>query len=113
MKKRARFFSLLLVLTFLFSGCSGLDFDSAVSSTPSSAVEAATPAPTPTATSTPEPEQAQLAGMDYILNTNTRKFHYPNCSSVNKMKESNKQYYTGTRDEVIAMGYEACKRCCP
>jgi len=62
---------------------------------------------------TPEPEQSQPAGTDYVLNTNTRKFHYPNCSSVHKMKEINKQYYTGTREEVIGMGYEPCQRCNP
>lgn len=62
---------------------------------------------------TPAPEQAQPVGTDYVLNTNTRKFHYPGCSSVNRMKESNKQYYTGTRDEVIGMGYDPCQRCNP
>lgn len=50
---------------------------------------------------------------DYILNTNTKKFHYPGCSSVGQMKESNKLPYTGTRDEVIAQGYDPCKRCNP
>ena len=49
----------------------------------------------------------------YILNTNTRKFHYPNCSSVKDMKEKNKQEYTGSRDDIIAMGYAPCKRCKP
>lgn len=49
----------------------------------------------------------------YILNTNTKKFHYPNCSSVSDMKEKNKKEYTGSRDDVIAMGYEPCKRCNP
>ena len=52
-------------------------------------------------------------GTDYILNTNTHKFHYSNCSSVNQMAERNKQAYTGTRDEVIAMGYSPCGRCHP
>lgn len=47
----------------------------------------------------------------YILNTNTKKFHYPSCSSVDDMKESNKQEYTGTYDEITAMGYAGCKRC--
>lgn len=61
----------------------------------------------------PEPEQAQPVGMDYILNTNTGKFHRPGCSSVDKMKEANKQHFTGTRDEVAGMGYEPCKRCNP
>ena len=49
----------------------------------------------------------------YVLNTNTHKFHYPSCSSVNQMKESNKEYYEGDRDDVIAMGYDPCKRCNP
>ncbi len=46
----------------------------------------------------------------YILNTNTKKFHFPSCSSVDSMKDKNKLEYTGTRDDVIAMGYEPCKR---
>ena len=49
----------------------------------------------------------------YVLNTNTKKFHYPTCSSVDDMKEKNKQIYTGSRDEVINMGYGPCKRCNP
>ena len=49
----------------------------------------------------------------YVLNTNTKKFHYPTCSSVDDMKEKNKQIYTGSRDEVINMGYVPCKGCNP
>ena len=50
---------------------------------------------------------------DYVLNTNTKKFHYPHCDSVKDMKEKNKSEYHGTRSSVIAMGYEPCKRCKP
>ena len=50
---------------------------------------------------------------DYILNTNTKKFHYPICSSVKDMKDKNKQDFHGTRDEVIAKGYSPCGRCKP
>lgn len=53
------------------------------------------------------------ANVTYICNTNTGKFHYPNCSSVDQMKESNKLAVTTTRDEVIAQGYVPCKRCNP
>lgn len=53
------------------------------------------------------------AGTSYILNTNTKKFHYPSCSSVTQMNEKNKQEYTGSRDEVISMGYEPCHNCKP
>lgn len=49
----------------------------------------------------------------YIFNTNTHKFHYPSCSSVSQMNESNKQSFTGSRDEAIAQGYEPCGRCKP
>lgn len=49
----------------------------------------------------------------YILNTNTKKFHYPYCSSVNDMKEKNKQEFTGSRDDVINKGYVPCQRCFP
>lgn len=52
-------------------------------------------------------------GTDYICNLNTRKFHYPGCSSVKKMKESNKLPVHGTRDEIISQGYEPCKICKP
>lgn len=50
---------------------------------------------------------------NYILNTNTKKFHVPTCSSVNRMSEKNKQEFYGSRDEVIAMGYSPCQRCNP
>lgn len=62
---------------------------------------------------TPAVTEPVSSGTTYILNTNTKKFHYPSCSSVGQMKESNKKEYTGTRDEVIAMGYDPCGRCKP
>ena len=80
------------------------------------AVETPVPQPeTDTAVQiTPEssaPQESQ--GITYVLNTNTMKFHYPTCSSVDDMKEKNKQIYTGSREEVINMGYVPCKRCNP
>lgn len=50
---------------------------------------------------------------EYVLNTNTKKFHYPSCTSVKKMKDKNKQVFTGTREDVISMGYDPCGNCCP
>lgn len=49
----------------------------------------------------------------FVLNTNTGKFHLPNCSSVGQMKSSNRWDVEMTRDEVISMGYVPCKRCHP
>ena len=49
----------------------------------------------------------------YIANTNTMKFHKPSCSSVARMNEKNKWYFTGTRQELIDKGYQPCKNCNP
>ena len=53
----------------------------------------------------------ETTGTTYILNTNTKKFHYPTCSSVKQMKDKNKREFTGNRDDVIAQGYSPCQRC--
>lgn len=50
---------------------------------------------------------------EYILNTNSKKFHLSECSAVNKIKVENKEVSTKTRDELIAEGYAACKQCNP
>ncbi|MBU5463002.1 DNA/RNA non-specific endonuclease [Lachnoclostridium sp. MSJ-17] len=68
--------------------------------------------------STPESEEITVISNEepnttYVLNTNTKKFHYPDCDSVNKMKEKNKELFTGSRDEVISMGYSPCGKCNP
>ena len=63
---------------------------------------------------TPEPSVPQESReTTYVLNTNTMKFHYPSCSSVDQMKEKNKEIYTGNREDIINMGYMPCKRCNP
>lgn len=45
----------------------------------------------------------------YVLNTNTHKFHKENCESVRDIAGSNKEVYTGNREDLINMGYEPCK----
>ena len=49
----------------------------------------------------------------YIINTNTGKFHEPSCRSVQRMNDSNKKEYIGSRDDLITQGYEPCKICNP
>lgn len=51
--------------------------------------------------------------MDYIVNRNSLKFHYPDCESVAKMKESNKEFFTGTREELLERGCDPCGNCNP
>ena len=50
---------------------------------------------------------------DYVLNTNTKKFHKPDCSSVEDIKPQNKKEYTGSREDLTRQGYEPCGRCRP
>ena len=57
-----------------------------------------------------EPEKHE---MDYIVNVNTGKFHYPDCRGVKQMKESNKRYVTCDRQELLNQGYESCGMCRP
>ena len=81
--------------------------DSSVSGTNKMAVtEQATQAVTQAASQ-------QTSTESYILNTNTKKFHRPSCSSVKQMKESNKKSSSESRDALIAAGYDPCKKCNP
>lgn len=48
-----------------------------------------------------------------VINTNTGKFHKPDCKSVKKIKAKNKEEFSGSRDELIAEGYEPCGSCRP
>ena len=50
---------------------------------------------------------------DYILNTNSKKFHYPTCHSAEKISDKNRKEYHGTRDDLISQGYSACGICNP
>lgn len=50
---------------------------------------------------------------EYVLNTNTKKFHRSSCSSVAQMSPENKAAFSGSREELIAAGYDPCKRCNP
>lgn len=58
-------------------------------------------------------EQTSTEAPDYVLNNNTRKFHRPSCSSVEDIKPSNREDYTGSWEALIERGYVACKRCRP
>ncbi|MCI6553313.1 MAG: MBL fold metallo-hydrolase [Lachnospiraceae bacterium] len=49
----------------------------------------------------------------YVCNTNTGKFHYPDCGSVEEMGESNKKAVNAAREELISQGYVPCKICSP
>ncbi len=50
---------------------------------------------------------------EYVLNTNSKKFHLPSCSSVDQMSPKNREDVEDTRENLIAKGYDPCKRCNP
>ena len=50
---------------------------------------------------------------EWILNTNTKKVHTPNCNSVKEMKEKNKKESNLSPDELREQGYTACEHCKP
>lgn len=58
-------------------------------------------------------EQTPTEEPDYVLNTNTRKFHRPSCSSVEDIKPSNRKDFSGSREVLIEQGFVPCKRCTP
>ncbi len=49
----------------------------------------------------------------YVVNTNTKKFHYPDCKSVSDMKAKNKLISHESRDALIEQGYSPCGNCKP
>lgn len=57
--------------------------------------------------------KASKENMTYVLNVNTHKFHKPTCSSVKRMKASNKIETKDSRDVLIDQGYLPCKNCNP
>lgn len=49
----------------------------------------------------------------YIISKNTRKFHYPSCYYVKRIKPYNQIKYNGSRKSLINQGYSPCKGCNP
>ena len=50
---------------------------------------------------------------DYILNTSTKKFHLPTCGYAPKSDSKNYKEYKGTKEDLFADDYVACKVCNP
>ena len=50
---------------------------------------------------------------DYILNTNTKKFHKPTCSNADTISDKNREEYHGSREDLIAEGYKPGGCCNP
>jgi hypothetical protein len=66
-----------------------------------------------TSTNDTTTSSATIVTQSYILNTNSCIFHYPDCSSVSRMSEKNKEIFYGSRDDAVAQGYTPCSICKP
>ena len=58
-------------------------------------------------------ERSVIPEITYVINTNTKKFHKPDCDSVTEMKPENRQDVDWTREECIENGYKPCGSCKP
>ena len=61
------------------------------------------------AESSAEPAQDET----YILNVRSKKFHRPDCASVDSMREENRETFHGSREALIEQGYSPCGSCNP
>ena len=61
----------------------------------------------------PQSDSSVVYNCDYILNNSSRKFHLPECESVEKMNPKNRLEYNGDREDLIEAGYEPCHICNP
>ncbi|MDE7415270.1 MAG: MBL fold metallo-hydrolase [Lachnospiraceae bacterium] len=66
-------------------------------------------------TETPEPKEQDTDKADtdeitYVLNTKTKKFHKISCDSL---PNDNRKDSSESRENIIAQGYQPCKRCNP
>ena len=72
-------------------------------------------------TSSPKPntsveentDNENIGSTKYVLNTNTKKFHYPTCGSAGKIAAKNYAESNESRDSLIAKGYSPCGNCDP
>ena len=50
---------------------------------------------------------------DWILNTNSKRFHRPGCSGAAEIRPQNRQDFHGARGDLIEQGYKPCGTCKP
>ncbi len=60
-----------------------------------------------------EEKTETIGDYDYVINIASDKFHLPDCKSVSDMKETNKEEFRGTRQELINKNYKPCGNCNP
>lgn len=64
-------------------------------------------------TNTSDKGQTSNTEVTYILNTNSKKIHRPECDSVSQMSQRNKKETNQSKEELIKEGYTPCQSCNP
>ncbi len=60
-----------------------------------------------------EPPELNGGTPSYILNTNSKKFHRPDCANVASIKPQNRDTTGESRTDLLARGYSPCGACKP
>ena len=55
----------------------------------------------------------QSSSTEYVLNTNTMRFHKPDCHSVKEIYPENKEIVKSNRNAIISQGFKPCGNCHP
>lgn len=98
---------------FCYNACPGVVIDYATGD--NRLDETAAPEPQEHEENLPEETEGYTPSedCDFVLNTNSMKIHLPDCESVQKISEKNRQEYSGSYDELIEKGYSPCGACHP
>lgn len=51
--------------------------------------------------------------IEYILNSNSKKFHTKDCSNASRISDNNREIYMGSRDKLTSQGYDPAGCCNP
>lgn len=58
-------------------------------------------------------DEASISEYSWILNTNSKRIHRPDCSQAENIAEKNRAYSSESLDKLISQGYKPCGSCMP
>lgn len=112
MRRTARRMAWIFLTVFLM-GCGAEPSMIEITYPPQTTMEANTAFSASDSVEDTEPTDSPAVSGDYVLNTSSKKFHDPACTSVPTIKEKNREEYSGERAVLIERGFAPCKRCNP
>ncbi|MBE6903687.1 MAG: hypothetical protein E7480_03670 [Ruminococcaceae bacterium] len=98
---------------YCFNVQPGVEIDYSTGKSKASESTSATTSSNSSAISSNSSSSSNPVTKNFVLNTNTKKFHYPSCRHVSSIKAENYSTFSGTRDNIIKQGYSPCSVCKP